>query len=179
MGERGAEEAAGGSEDRIGLGRASLGLSLVSAVFYAPLLLMSLYFWRYPQSVPDDAPGLALYMLAAPLAILGLPVLATLLGLWCLLHRGRDRRHAAGAVLCCAAVLLVMVVVTPWVVYMPERFIVLMLDPESLDNSDPEPIRWVRGQEYELAGRSSLDTFAAPGLYAGDQSSVTTKPRSS
>ena len=159
MGARETEDAAGGRENRVGLGRASLGLSLVSAVLYAPLLLMSLYFWRYPQSVPDDAPGLALYMLVAPFAILGLPVPATLLGLWCLLGRGQDRRQAGGGLLLCAAVLLLVGVVTPWVAHMPERFAVLMLDPESLDNSDPEPVQWVRGQEYELVGRSSPDTL--------------------
>lgn len=143
------EDTAGGRENRVSLGRASLGMSLASAALYAPLLLMSLYFWRYPQSVPDDAPGIALYMLGAPFLILGLAVPATFLGLWCLLRKRRDRLHAVGAILSCAAVLLVAGVITPWVMGMPEQVVRMALHPETLDPT-PEPVEWVRGQEYEL-----------------------------
>ncbi|MGH3145417.1 MAG: hypothetical protein ACRDTR_06400 [Rubrobacter sp.] len=142
------EDAAGGRENLIDLGKASLGLSLVPAGLYVPLLLMSLYFWQYPQSVPDS-PGLALYILLAPFAILGLPLPVALLALWSLLRERRDRLYAAGAILSCATVLFLAGVITPWVVGMPEQFVRMALFPEPLDPT-PEPIQWVRGQEYEL-----------------------------
>ena len=143
------ENAAGGSENRASLGGVSLGLLLASAALYAPLLLMSLFFWVYPQSVPDDAPGIALYGLSAPLAILGLMVPGALLASWCLLRKRRDRTYAAGAILCCAAVLFLVGAVTPWVAGMPGEVVRMALFPESLAPI-PEPIQWVRGQEYEL-----------------------------
>lgn len=158
MGARVTGEAAAGRDNRKGPGRVSLGLSLISFALYAPLLLMSLYFWRHPQSVPDS-PGLGLYMLLAPLVILALPLFATPLGLWCLLRKGRDRRHAAGGLLLCAAVLLVVGVVTPWVAGTPTHVFRMAVYPESLDPT-PDPTQWVRGQEYELVSRPSPGTLA-------------------
>ena len=117
-------EVEGSPHDRSGgasLGTISFLLAVTAAVIYALSLLLIGFIVLFPRRVPDDAPLLAVLGIAGPPASLALGVLASLLGLVCILLKRRDRSHAAAALLIGALLMALTGVFTlqPWEVLRP------------------------------------------------------------
>ncbi|QIN79567.1 hypothetical protein GBA65_14735 [Rubrobacter marinus] len=94
--------------------KVALGLAVAAAALYALVLLAIVCIERFPGLVPDDAPGLAmLVFFLVPFASSVVGVLASVLGLRCiLLQRGRII-YAALAILVGAPVTVLAPLQTP------------------------------------------------------------------
>ena len=104
-----------------GLGTISLLLAVTAVGIYVLSLLLIGFIILFPQLVPDDAPGLGLLAITGPPASLALGVLASLMGLGCLLLRRKGRVYAAVSILVGASMVALTAVLTlrPWEVLEP------------------------------------------------------------
>lgn len=103
------------------LGKTSLLLAVAAAGGYVLSLLLIVFVILFPQHVPDDAPLLAVLAIGGPFLSFALGVLASLLGLGCVLLQQGGRSYALITLLIGASLVSLTAVLTlqPWEVLRP------------------------------------------------------------